>query len=517
MPNIFKSVVLLLLGLTLTSVYAGINEEIATIRAKNANSIQEKLEIYNESFLLSRSIGEELVNKIYNDEVIYGHHVILIHEALSLFVEKSQELYDLHQNLESARKLIWDNKEAINNSLEQILIQTVLTNNINDIHTLYYEVKELRRIVLNQTRTLNFEIRDFNKLAKFATSRKNKKILSKKLKIYTEFKQANESFISPLETTAIYSDYLADGKIDELKNPADFFARLGDRLQNGISAVLRGVSRLYGSIAGNIKWRKGYLRNNQELVDSIKSKLKPLDIIFEKRAFVLTDKSIPGNWGHASIWLGTESELKALGIWDHPILKPFQADISAGKSVYEVRRWGLQFMDLESSMNLDQFGAIRVTNILEQSPEQLIGIYKLLFDQIGKKYDFLFDAMTTDRVTCTEIVAFSYGPINWPMEYILARYTITPNNLAELAIFENSPLEFVTYYIGDENGSKEYDIVEFAKRMGYEHNQEKSSQELPYFEKFIKKCRTLIKDGEERVVCMQEAYHPVYSAPDLHL
>lgn len=516
MFHIFKSAVLVFV-VAISSTYAGINDEIASIRAKDANTIQEKLDVYNDAFLLTRSIGEELVNKIYNDEVIYGHHVILIHEALALFVEKSQELFDIHKDLESSHKFLWDNENAVNNSLEQILVQTVLTNNINDIHALYYEVKQLRRIVLNQTRTLNFEISDFNKLAKFAKSRKNKKSLSKKLKIYTEFKQANESFSSPLEATAIYSDYLADGKIDELKNPAGFFARLGDRLQNGISAVLRGVSRLYGSIAGNIKWRKGYLRNNQELVDTIKSRLKPLDLIFEKRAFVLTDKSIPGNWGHASIWLGTESELKALGIWDHPVLKPFQADISAGKSVYEVRRWGLQFTDLESSMNLDQFSAIRVTDILQQSPEQLIGIYKLLFDQIGKKYDFLFDAMTTDRVTCTEIVAFSYGPINWPMEYILARYTITPNNLAELAIFENSPVEFVTYYIGDENGPKEHGIVEFAKRMGYEHNQEKSSQGLPYFEKLIKKCRTFIKDGKERVVCMQEAYHPVYTAPELRL
>jgi len=30
----------------------------------------------------------------------------------------------------------------------------------------------------------------------------------------------------------------------------------------------------------------------------------------------LTDQLIPGHWGHAAVYIGTEEELEALGIWN---------------------------------------------------------------------------------------------------------------------------------------------------------------------------------------------------------
>ena len=39
-----------------------------------------------------------------------------------------------------------------------------------------------------------------------------------------------------------------------------------------------------------------------------------LDLLLEKTPFRLTDKTIPGFWGHVGLWIGDQQDLEELGI-----------------------------------------------------------------------------------------------------------------------------------------------------------------------------------------------------------
>ena len=107
-------------------------------------------------------------------------------------------------------------------------------------------------------------------------------------------------------------------------------------------------------------------------------------------------------------------------MWNHPSIIPFHQKIRDGYTVYQVRRWGLEFVTLKEFMNLDEIAIIRHRNILKRNKIEIDRVYKNLFDQIGKKYDFGFDALSTNEITCTEIISLSFGDVNWRMTIHLA-------------------------------------------------------------------------------------------------
>jgi len=197
------------------------------------------------------------------------------------------------------------------------------------------------------------------------------------------------------------------------------------------------------------------------------SRARPFDLLLEKKAYKFTDLTIPGHWGYIGIYLGTKEQLQELGLWELPVIGPFREHIERGKSIFQVRRTGLEFDSLENFINLDEMAVLRLKGQAKKSKDELKLIFEYLADQLNKSYDFSFDAMTAEKITCTEIVAFSYGPIKWPMDYILGRYSISPNNMAELSFFTGSPLQNIMYVTGDKQGTHYRNVEEFGKTLDY--------------------------------------------------
>ena len=70
------------------------------------------------------------------------------------------------------------------------------------------------------------------------------------------------------------------------------------------------VSKFFGNSVGLVESRKGKLFGNEQIKKEIQEVLQPLDIILEKTPFRLTDKLIPGHFGHVAIWVGNKKELQ---------------------------------------------------------------------------------------------------------------------------------------------------------------------------------------------------------------
>ncbi len=201
-------------------------------------------------------------------------------------------------------------------------------------------------------------------------------------------------------------------------------------------------SMVFGNAVGLVETRKGKLYRKEGVLSLVRGELRAGDILLEKTPFRLTDKLIPGYWGHAAIWIGTEGELKELGIWDNPVVAKYRDEIRQGRLVVEALRSGVEMNSLEHFFNIDSFGALRKPGIDREARARTV-IQALR--QVGKPYDFNFDVESKERVYCSKLVYLSYSGVEWPTKRSLGRTTFTPDDVAMKAARDRS-LELVEFY-----------------------------------------------------------------------
>lgn len=221
-------------------------------------------------------------------------------------------------------------------------------------------------------------------------------------------------------------------------HPIGFVGRLTGLLAStGLDTLLelkdQGVfvpSMVFGNAVGLIESRRGKLDGQPELVDHVSARLRAGDILLEKTPFRLTDSFIPGHWGHVAVWIGTPDELRALGIWEHPVVRKHHAEIEAGRGIVEALRSGVKMNTVPHFMNIDDLAVLRDSEMLEGQRVQVI---LQALRQVGKGYDFNFDVESTDRIVCSELVYHTFVHRQWPTAKALGRVTISPDNVARHA------------------------------------------------------------------------------------
>lgn len=201
-------------------------------------------------------------------------------------------------------------------------------------------------------------------------------------------------------------------------------------------------SMLFGNTVGLVETRKGKLFDQQDLQLELLNELHSGDILLEKTPFRLTDKLIPGYWGHAAVWIGTEQELRQLGIWKHPVVADHHREIRTGRMVVEALRSGVEMNPLELFLNIDSIGVLRQPDQTDDQRRQAI---LQALRQVGKPYDFNFDVESNESVYCSKLIYISYYDIEWPVKRSLGRTTFTPDDIASLAVGEGE-LELVYFY-----------------------------------------------------------------------
>ncbi len=193
------------------------------------------------------------------------------------------------------------------------------------------------------------------------------------------------------------------------------------------------TSMAVGNTLGLVESRSGYLRElDAETKAALQGRLRPLDVLLEKTPFRLTDKSIPGHYGHVAVWVGNEAELRALGLWDDPLVKPHQERIRQGACIVEALRPGVELNTLEHFLNIDELLVIRSRAAM--APEETAKNVKRAFAQIGKEYDFNFDVESDRRIVCSELAYVVFPEIAWPTSRMLGRQSISPDQVAVKAL-----------------------------------------------------------------------------------
>lgn len=190
------------------------------------------------------------------------------------------------------------------------------------------------------------------------------------------------------------------------------------------------TSKVVGNTMGLVRWRAGKLKGDREMLAVMAETLQPGDILLEKTPFALTDKTIPGHFGHVAVYVGTVAQLRAMGALELPVVRKHLKAIESGHVVLEALRGGVVLNTLEHFMNVDDVAVLRAPN---QTPDAIKNSVGLALSNFGKRYDFAFDVNTTETIVCSELAYVSYPQIDFATKQVFTSFTISPDDIAKLA------------------------------------------------------------------------------------
>jgi hypothetical protein len=233
------------------------------------------------------------------------------------------------------------------------------------------------------------------------------------------------------------SEAVAEARRDRTFTPVALalrpYVRQLNILEGGLVGTARTqVSRVVGNTAGVLEFRQGKLFDQDRWRRFLHARLRPGDLLVEKTPFRLTDKLIPGHFGHVAMYVGTVDDLAALGLDAHPWVMRHLPHIREGATIIEALRTGTRISTIEEFLNVDDLAILRPKPSHVPADEMRRAIV-LAFSHIGKRYDFDFDNNTWDAIVCSELAFQTYVNVRWHVGRTLGSYTIAPDDVAVAA------------------------------------------------------------------------------------
>ncbi len=243
------------------------------------------------------------------------------------------------------------------------------------------------------------------------------------------------------------------------------------------------VQKGTAELMGNIKvWRPNISLITPVQIQELQSKLRPGDILLQRREWYASNIGIPGFWTHAALYIGSPDERAAFfqdresanwlidqgskdGTLDNLLdarypqtypLSIIEQEDNHVPRVLEAIGEGVSFTTLEHSASADSLVALRPILAKTDKAQAILNA----FQYSGRPYDFNFDFRTDSELVCSELIFKAYqktshsAGLSLPLHDILGRPLISPNEIARLFDREYGTLKqqltFVTFLDGNE-------------------------------------------------------------------
>lgn len=425
--------------------------------------VEQSLMVRSEMIKVAKEIRET------PDQPISSHHLEFLKENTEMCLTLRDRLYDVTNRYECALDATEEElkREEIPEVIrtKAVMLSTAAALTLYDNYLLgalmFENDKRLRRIVNDPDKGFGISANELLEITLAANSMSKQQriqdgilFFEDKAELFRTLKDYDYYYLKLLiYSSPSYNHFKNISTKDMLAKKFQMF----QHITRDVIAEMRDdgfdeVSKFFGNSVGLVESRKGKLYGNEQIKKEIQEVLQPLDIILEKTPFRLTDKLIPGHFGHVAIWVGNQKELKEKGLWDHEVIVPYHNQVCPdgneeskdGFQIVEALREGVKLSSLEEFMNIDDIAILRPKfgdNVTEKEKESLL----LAFRQLGKEYDFNFDVNTTEKIVCSELAYVCFPQIDWPTEKTAGRHTISPDNVANLC-WKGIPLELVTFY-----------------------------------------------------------------------
>lgn len=198
--------------------------------------------------------------------------------------------------------------------------------------------------------------------------------------------------------------------------------RHGDRCRHAGYEWVNRLSKVFGNLAGSVSLKGNPPADPQLLVDY----LQPLDIILVKSETHLTDRFIPGFFGHVAVWTGTAAMLEKMGAWDLPTVVPHRVALFEGQIFAEGLRSGVKLSPPELFGDGNLYLVLRPEALGPQEKNRILG---RLLSHLGKEYDFNFDLRYSDRIFCSELIYLAFDTFGWETRKTWGRVTLSPDEI----------------------------------------------------------------------------------------
>ncbi len=226
-------------------------------------------------------------------------------------------------------------------------------------------------------------------------------------------------------------------------------------------------------------------RDGDNLISStdimeIQPKLKPGDIMFQRREWYMTNAGIPGYWTHAAFYVGdslervdyfdsdsvsawVRTEGVESGSFEELLERTFpqayaantlQSESQGKQTVLEAIGKGVVFQTLATSLTCDGLGVVRPRLSKADKAESIFNA----FQYFGRAYDYNFDFLTDSSLVCSELIYKSLEPgekftgIPFITTEVAGRI-MTPANIMVKQFdqeYDSINLDFVLFYDGNE-------------------------------------------------------------------
>lgn len=193
----------------------------------------------------------------------------------------------------------------------------------------------------------------------------------------------------------------------------------------------------------------GLLAGLSEAQSHISSRAQPFDILVFSSKSQMSSRMLAGWFTHSAIYFGTEAQLKALGLWSHPAVKPHQAAIRAGKIIAESNPEGVHLSSLADILNEKDAVALLRPDISRAAKSKALDV---ALSAIGSRFDHYYDLETCDEYACSELICKSLPSLNFPVREIYGRWMLVPDDIAARAI-RGEGLQLVDYVRATRNGT----------------------------------------------------------------
>ena len=191
-----------------------------------------------------------------------------------------------------------------------------------------------------------------------------------------------------------------------------------------------------------IQFRSGQLTQTPEAMTLVTDALRPLDLVLVNSDNRATGLMIAGHFSHSATYLGTETQLRAAGLWDLPALAPHRAAISKGAVFLEAHDGGTALQRADIVLDGDAALILRPQGM---DRRRLLARGVAL---IGTPFDTAFDAGDDTRLFCAELIGAVYPQARVPVVEVYGRETILLDAVAAAALSGDMPFSFVGYVEG---------------------------------------------------------------------
>lgn len=190
----------------------------------------------------------------------------------------------------------------------------------------------------------------------------------------------------------------------------------------------------------------GLLTGKSDAVDAVNARLQPLDFLVVGSTSYQLARLVPGRFSHSAIYIGTEAELRAAGLWNIPELVPYHDEIRAGKTIIEAVSPAVQLSSTEQVLERDR--ALLVRPSLTASEKRLA--IKRAFSKIGTPFNFTLGLDPNyETFSCTGFIRYTMPSLNMRERSVYGQRAILPDDVAAQAI-RGENMRILGYILGNE-------------------------------------------------------------------